>query len=317
MRILFLPILISSILSAGCKLTEPGDVGFDTGQSRDGKSPVDKDISCDGTAALSAPKPSPTPPAQYAYKILPIRGSAVGASHVGAEATSGSSKLTSVGSSGMFCIEVDLVKGTNSIKLYGLNKNGCQGKMSQPYAVTYTPIASPDAGSVKPANQAKGKPISSNSTLKSGSLSNVNDGSATTQATFSFSDIEITTTCNQCAWVKIDLGKAYTLTQFRIKWGANAGTDYGKWFTILTAKSTPAKNPDCSTNAGWTVTHNQKAGGPNPKPIIVQPVAARYAVLQMCENNGTGTSETFKLAEFEAWGVDLGATTPPLPDRCK
>ena len=318
MKIYFCCLMASMLLFTACKLDDLPDVGYDFAAAKDVGGALDKGTNCDGASSLAAPMPGPTPPSSYAYKIMPIRGSAPGASLVGAETTAGQAKLANVGSSGTFCIEVDLVKGTNNIKLYGVSSGGCQGKLSQAYPVSYSGSdPSPDMGVVQPANLAKGKSITADSSPSSGSVTNVNDGSTTTSATFSFSDIEYPETCNKCAWVKVDLGKAYTVSKFRIRWASDANTDYARWYSILTAKSTPAQNPDCTVNAGWIMTHSETDGQAVPKDIIVQPVAARYVVFQMCENKGTGTSETFKLAEFEVWGVDPGATTPPNPDRCK
>ena len=319
MKIL-MPALITSLFSfSACTANDLPDQGYDSALAKDVGGALEKGTNCDGTSSLVAPIPSPAPPSSYAYKIMPIRGSAPGASLVGAVATSGQSKLASVGSSSTFCIEVDLVKGDNSIKLFGLDNNGCQGKLSQSYPVSYSGSdPSPDMGVVKPANLAKGKSITSDPAPKSGSLSSVNDGSTTTSATFSFSDIETSSKCDNCAWIKVDLGKAYTVSTFRIRWASNVGTDYAICHTILTAKSTPAQNPDCTVNAGWTVTNMETKGGAVPKDITVQPVTARYVAFLMYENDsGPAISETFKLAEFEVWGVDPGATTPPQPDRCK
>ena len=313
------PIITAAlILFIGCTSKDIAPWGFDTTSGTDGPGALDLNTTCDGTAALSAPVPSPTPPSSYAYKILPIRGTAPGASMVGAEATSGQAKLVSVGSSSTFCIEVDLVKGDNQIKLFGLNSNGCPGKLSQAYAVSYSGGGtSPDMGNTKPSNVGKGKTITSKPSPESGSLSSLNDGSTATSAKFSFSDYEVKEKCDNCAWVKIDLGKAYTVSTFRIRWASDANNDYGKCHTILTAKSTPAQDPDCTVNAGWTVTHTETAGIAVPKDITVQPVTARYVAFLMYENGASWPTETFKLAEFEVWGVDPGATTPPQPDRCQ
>ena len=320
-----MPLILTSLLFmvSACTLDEPGGEGFgkyDTNPTpKDVGGAGDQRIACDGTSAPAAPVPSPTPPSQYAHKILPIRGTATGAGMVGAKATTGQATPATVGSTGKFCIEVDLAVGDNDIQLYSLGKSGCQGRMSPSYKVRYTPVSAPDMGIAKPTNLAKGKNIISNTAPNSGSNSYAIDGSLSSVVRYEFSDIEISETCDQCAWIRVDLGKAYVVSKFRVRWAQGETTEFARWFKILTAKSTPAKNPDCKVNAGWVNTHEETSGIAVPKDITVQPVTTRYAVLQMCENAGGDWMgrENFKLAEFEVWGVDSGATTPPKPDRCQ
>ncbi len=306
------------LIFTACTAKDIDGIGkYDSAPPTDGPASLEASTSCDGAPTLAAPVVNPKPPASYAHKILPIRGTATGASLVGAQATSGTAKPATVGSSGNFCIEVDLVIGSNSIKLYGVDAAGCLGRTSAGYTVKYTPVKPTDIGTVKPANVAKGKTISKDTSSSiSGSLGNVNDGSTTTSAKFSFQDLS-GSACDKCAWVMIDLGKVYTVSKFRIRWASDAGSEYATCHTILTAANKPAQSPDCTTNAGWTVTHKETAGIAVPKDITVQPVSARYVAFLVYENASTWLYENFKLAEFEAWGVDPGAVTPPLPDRCK
>ena len=317
---LSLPLLLATACTAG----EP-DEGFGvydtTPTPKDMGGGQDQPITCDGPSPLAAPVPNPTPPSQYAHKILPIRGKAVGASLVGAVATSGQANPATVGSGDDFCIEVDLVSGANQIQLYSVGQSGCQGRSSPAYQVKYTPIPAPDMGITKPTNLALGKTITSKPAPDTGSNTYVNDGSLANHARYSFFDNDLPsgTFCNNCAWVKIDLGMGYTVSKYRVRWAPNETKEYGKEYAIYTAKSTPAQDPDCTSNVGWTLAHKETNGITVPKDITVQPSTVRYVVLQMCENDTTSLTgkENFKLAEFEAWGVDPGATTPPTPDRCK
>ncbi len=310
--------LMGIAVLTGCTAQDPPVQKYDTFQLLDTVGTPDQPKGCPTPPTLPTPYINPSPPSSYKYKVLPIRGSASGAAMVGATTTAGSaSPVTLAGSGTNFCIEVDLVSGPNTIKVYALDNKGCQSKSTMPYSVRYVPTTvQQDAGVTKPINLAKSQPISSKDTPGEGSLSYVNDGSTSSFAKFSFYDWDTSGTCDKCTWVKIDLGKAYLLSKFKIRWAPSAGSDYATCYTILTAAN-PAQNPDCSTNAGWKVTHKETAGIAVPKDITVQPVTARYVALLLYENASSWLWENFKLAEFEVWGQDPNATTPPPPDRCK
>ncbi len=311
--------LTGILVLASCTAEDPPVVYYDTFKLLDAVGVPDQPLGCPSPPTLATPTLNPTPPSSYNYKILPVRGQAPGASMVGGVSTAGNANPVSMSSAGTsFCIEVDLVKGANDIKLFSLDSKGCQSKLTSNYRVTYVPTTvTQDAGVTKPINLAKNQPITSKDPPGTGSLSYVNDGSSSSFAEFSFYDWDTSGTCDKCVWVKIDLGKAYTVSKFRIRWAPNAGSDYGTCYSILTAKSTPAMDPDCTTNAGWVLTHKETAGIAVPKDISVQPVTARWVAFLMYENGSSWLWEKFQLAEFEVWGQDPNATTPPPPDRCK
>ncbi len=314
-----LVILVGIFVITGCTAEDPPIRYYDTFQLLDSMVVPDSPPGCPKPPTLPTPTVKPTPPSVYKHKFIPIRGSAPGASMVGGVATKGNPAAVSVSSSGTsFCIEVDLVQGINNIKLFALDARGCQSKLTPNYQVKYVPTTvQQDAGVTKPINLAKNITPAASASPGEGSLSYITDGSLNSFARFSFYDWDTSGTCDKCAWVKVDLGKAYTVSKFRVRWAPQAGSEYATCFSILTAKSTPAQDPDCTTNAGWTLTHKETTGVAVPKDISVQPVTARYVTLLMYENASSWLWENFKLAEFEVWGQDPNATTPPPADQCK
>ena len=314
-----LVILAGISVFAGCTVEEPPAKYYDTFQLLDSQVIPDSPPGCPKPPTLPTPTVQPTPPSVYNHSSMPIRGTAPGASMVGGVATKGNPAAVAVASSGTsFCLEVDLVQGINNIKLFALDARGCQSNLTPNYQVKYVPtIVQQDAGVTKPINLAKNAQITSKDTPGEGSVTYVNDGSDSSFAKFSFLDWDYSGKCDNCTWVRIDLGKAYTVSKFRVRWGQQAGSDYATCFSILTAKSTPAQDPDCTTNAGWTLTHKETTGVAVPKDISVQPATARYVALLMYENASSWLWENFQLAEFEVWGQDPNATTPPPPDKCR
>ena len=271
---------------------------------------------CPKVSTLMAPKldqfPNPT-----AYAKQPFRGSCPKAATITATGGAGTS-TANVNSNGKFCIEVTLIlDAPNTIKFVCLDSQGCPGPATT-INITHKSTPKSDAGITVPINLAKKQPISALPAAKSGSTNNVVDGKSGSYAGFEFWDRDIIGpgTCDNCAWVKVDLGKAYTVSEFKITWFAQK--NYATCYTILTSSSAAPPSPLCDkANVGWKVHKQEKAGDYKPQTIKINPVAARWAALLMYENEGSGLYEYLDLDEFEVWGQDPDATPPPPPDKCK
>lgn len=314
--ILSLAFLLTAGLALSCLAGEPENVKYDSIQRRDTVTITDQpQTGCPTPPTLAAPLVS-SPPTQSTTTLQPIRGTAAGASLVTAQTDAGSATPAQVGSNGSFCIEVQLKPDqANTIKLTGRDSRGCPG-LSTTVFVTHKTVVQPDAGIVTPVNVAKGQTVTSLDAPSKGQLSAIVDENTSTSVEISFMDWDWGGTCDKCTWIKVDLGKSYSISKFRVKWATGADSDYALCYTFLGTTSASAPAPDCSTNTGWTLLHQETTGIPVPNDITIQPATARYVAFLMFENAGAWLWETFQLAELEIWGKDVGSTLPPQPDRC-
>lgn len=310
-------ILAMVVAVVGCTVDQPETPKYDSTVVADVISVPDYPPGCPKLVNLMAPKldqyPNPT-----AYAKQPFRGTCAGAATITATGGAGTS-TANVDSKGKFCIEVTLIlDAPNTVKFQCLDAQGCPAPTATTINITHKSSPKSDAGITVPINLARNQPITAQPAPKSGSTKSVVDGKSGSYAGFEFWDRDIIGpgTCDNCAWVKVDLGKTYTVSEFKVSWFAQK--NYAKCYTILTSSSAAPLTPLCDkANVGWKVHKQETAGDYKPQSIKINPVAARWAALLMYENESSGMYENLDLDEFEVWGQDPDATPPTPPDKCK
>lgn len=301
------------IALAGCRAGEPEPVRQDTGPP-DYK--LDIFTGCDSEPKLAAPTVSPPPPNPARHTRIPLRGKAPKAVSILAKTSSGVPPSAPVNADGSFCIDVELVADAqNTVTLTPRSQQGCPGLSTKLTIRHQTPKTGADGGVSKPTNVAKRATVTSDPLPKEGSATNVVDGDDTSYATFQFRDLELGSNCNKAAWVKIDLGKVYTLSKIRIKWAKNAGSDYAKCFAVVTSSKPAPGKPTTTTGGAWTLQKQDKSASSSVQELTIQGDRAQWVALLMYENNSTSWDETFKLAEIEVIGQDPNAVPNPA-DSC-
>jgi hypothetical protein len=306
------------LLGIGCTAEPPPTMVYDQGGKPDVYAKPDSPVGCPSPPTLGAPiveqYPNPT-----AYALQPFRGSAPGADLITARGGVGSAAPVKVGSDGKFCIEVTLLPDSpNSVVFSPLDANGCPGRETV-VSIMHKSVAKADAGVSSIINVAKNAPVTSKTSAEEGALGNLVDGDKNSGAKFSFSDWWDPTgaECDENTWIRIDLGKSYTVSKLKVVWGPNVGSDYGQCYALLlSAKASPV-DPDPAQASDWTVVKQDSAGDASELIVPLSPQSARWAALVLYENGSTGISETFRVAELEVWGQDPNATPPAPPDRCK
>ena len=301
--------------TTGCTADDPTPPNYDLGSKQDILEVPDFPPGCTKQPVVGQPVlevyANPT-----SYARLPLRGTCAKASKITAKGGAGTFQAD-VGSSSKFCIELTLLPDTsNSFTLHCLDGQGCPGPPLK-ISINHKTTPKSDAGINVPINLAKNQPITSLPAPKSGSLKSVVDGKIGSFASFEFWDRDIIGPgeFDNCSWIKVDLGKSYTVSEFKITWYSQQ--KYGQGYVILTS-STTATDPKCDkANVGWQVQKQEKAGDYKPQSIKISPVAARWVALLMYEDEAKGFYEYFDLDEFEVWGQDPDATPPPPPDKCK
>jgi hypothetical protein len=307
------------LLLASCTAKDPQTPKYDTQPPRDLViAPDYVPPGCPNPPTLAPPLLNPAAPAVTSYATQPLRGTCAAP---GGNITSSGGVATAsapVGSGGSFCIEVRLIQDAlNTLNLTCVDNRGCPGSPKK-IQITHKTLSTVDSGISSPVNLARGQPITSLATPDSGRLGYVVDGDTKSQAVFSFWDIELSGKCDRCTWVKVDLGKVYTINKFRIYWGPQAGSNYAICYTLLLSSKAAPANPDCSSNIDWKAVVQETSGVYQSKDITsFAAEGARWAALLMYENASSGLSETFHLAELEVWGQDPNATPPQPPERCK
>ena len=309
------------LLVAGCTAEDPGTVQLDQFVKQDRYFIPDNPTRCSDASVPAAPRlnvyPNPTP-----YALQPFRGQCPGAAWVSARVGTSTANPTRVSSNGSFCIEVQLIPDApNVVQFQCLDKNGC-GSAELSASILHKSKVSADAGISQMTNLAKGQTVTVNASaisIKSGTANLITDGNVQTSVKVEFWDPELSTTCNKCAWFKIDLGKTYTISKLRVKWGPSAGSSYGVCYNMILSNITSPTGPDCATNSDWKTVVQESTGIANPKEHIISPVQARHAALLVYEDGGGDILgyEKFDIAEFEVWGQDPNATPPPPANRCK
>jgi hypothetical protein len=313
-------LLLASLLAA-CRTDPPELPKFDKTGHLDTLFVPDWPASCQSAAKLAPPAldlfPNPT-----TYVLQAFRGRCPGADMVSARAGGVSSAPVKAGTDGSFCIEVQLLADSpNTVVFQGIDPNGCPGQETQISITHRTGTKPADGGILVPTNLAKAADIGSDPKPEQGELSMVVDGDYGSYVKLSCS--HTWTPWGDCGgdpvWVRVDLGKVYTITKAKAVWAAAAGNDFAKRFAFLLSSEAGPGDPS-TTSGAWKVVKEESSNGESKETLIaLSPEPARWAALLMYEDNSGGLhlSETFQLAELEVWGQDPNAVPPPPPDRCK
>lgn len=309
--------VVVGVSGAACTAGEPPYRTWDTLYTPDAFIVPDSPPGCPAKSPLQAPVIDPYPnPTVYATQ--PVRGTAPGAAQVLAQSGVGAAAPVTVSASGKFCIEVQLIPDApNKVMVTPLDDNGCVGPSSE-IAITHkSSTSNQDAGVPTIFNTAKGQPITTSHSPDKGVSSYVNDGDPKSFAKYSFWDWDMGGTCDRHVWVRIDLGKTYTVSKLTAKWPPQVSGNYATcWAMLLSSKASPV-DPDPKAFSDWKTVKETSIGGSQNQVIAISPEPARWAAFLMYENATTSMTETFELAEFEVWGQDPNAVPPPPPDRCQ
>jgi hypothetical protein len=312
--------LVVGIGFAGCQAEDPHLNYFDSQAWPDAIFVADQPGTCPKTPTLSAPSLS-TYSNPTSNELQPFRGTASGASKILCRGGAGDYS-SNVGTDGKFCIECRLYKdSTNKITFVPVDSNGCWGKETT-ISIAHKTSTTSDAGVTSVSNIALGQTVTNDNTLSAGDLSYVVDDDTSTSASLSFWDLELGSTLNAYTYLKVDLGKTYTVSKLKIRYPSNVGSDYATGYSILLSSSTSPVDPDPTKTSDWTIPTTssslpEEAGTSATQEIDIAPQNARWAALLLYENGAWGWTESFQIAEFEVWGVDPNATPPTPTDRCK
>jgi hypothetical protein len=178
-------------------------------------------------------------------------------------------------------------------------------------SIQHKTTPSVDAGMPTIQNVAMKQPVDEQNMESGSQLSFVVDGDENSYVEFSFFD-----TGGSVAWVRVDLGKAYTVSRLKIKYPAQVDSEYAKVYTVLLSPKAAPVDPDPSQATDWKTVKQESTGGPEVQDIKISPESARWAAFLMYENGSMYLWENFRVAEFEVWGQDPNAQPPPPPDRC-
>ena len=307
---------IGLLVIAGCTAETPPNQKVDFTQI-DFFGRPDYPGTCPPMPTLAAPTvdqyPNPT-----SYAVQPFRGTAPGAAQVVAKGGVGAAKPATVGGDGRFCIEVTLLADSpNTVTFTPLDGNGCPGRDTL-ISIVHKSGAKQDAGVATEINLAKSAPITSDVTPGAGTaLEYINDGDPKSWTELSFWDWDVSGTCDKFTWVRLDLGKSYTIMKVKIRWAPDVGSDWAKCYTVLLSTKAAPGTPDATAGGDWTVAKQEQNGDGADQSLIGLNKSARWVALLLYENGSSGLTETFKLGELEVWGLDPNATPIPPPDSCK
>jgi hypothetical protein len=236
----------------------------------------------------------------------------MGATQLYAQVGASTSTPVNVNLDGSFCIEVQLIPDIlNQVTFTPLDANGCPGTSTKA-SITHKSAPKVDAGISTIQNVAKGQPASQQNMDSGEQLGFIFDGDAKSSAKFSFFD-----TGGTFAWIRVDLGKSFTVSKFKIRWPSSVGDDYAKEYQILVSKKPAPVDPD-PASLDWEEANHTTNGDATDQIIPIAPESYRWAALLLYENGGWSAvlKEYFNVAEFEVWGQDPNATPPPPPDSC-
>jgi hypothetical protein len=308
-----------AISGAGCHADNPITPQFDKGPLDVLPGKPDRPPGCNSTllpAPVLDPYPNPT-----SYALQAFRGYASGADLLTARSGAGTATPAKVSADGKFCVEAQLLPDApNTVVFQGVDAAGCPGRETQ-INITHQTKAKQDAGTATERNWATLASIAADSTPSSGVLSNINDGKVDTAATLQHvRDINPWAACGSTGfnWVRLDLGKSYTITKIKISWAQNAGSDFATCYAILLNKVAAPGDPS-TTSDEWKVI-KQESNNPDASPLLIKVSSetARYAALLLYFSSGSmKIHETFNLAELEVWGYDPNTNPTPPPDHCE
>lgn len=310
-----LGLLLLALFSCACEAEDPGTGTYDLGYAPDYWSAPDLPPTCEGAQKVSPPKVDPYPnPTGYA--IQPFRGVAPGAYQITARVGSSTFKPVLVGSDGRFCIEAQLIPdAVNTVTLTPWDRNTCPG-FDTTVTLTHQSQSKSDAGVTTVQNVARNQPVTTEWAPESGTADYAVDGDPKSVLEMSFWDWDWGGTCDKSVWVRVDLGKVYTVTKIKVLWPPQVEDLYARCYTVIVSPKSSPVDPDPQQIQDWETVKEESNGTSQDQVILISPTAVRWVALLMYENASTGIYETFKLGELEVWGQDPNVVPPPPPDRC-
>ena len=291
----------------GCTAGDPPRKNQDSGIDI---ATLDMPPGCTGAPLLPAPVID-NHPAVTNQLSQPFRGRAQGATSVVVSAADISSPASVDPNTGRFCIEANLFPdAVNTVRFFPRTADGCLGNTRD---TTITHETSMVDGGVGPQvlNLAKNQLVTSSTAPDEGELIDVVDEDPNTHVRLDFWDIIDTGACDAYAWIKIDLGKVYTVSRVEIAWKPNVSSTYATCYGLLTSVADAPLPPDTSLSI-WTEPVEMEDSGDNSLQKIVfnaQPV--RHIAVLLYENGGTGFEENFDIGDIAVFGFDpnLGGRT--------
>ncbi|MBW2735952.1 MAG: discoidin domain-containing protein [Deltaproteobacteria bacterium] len=324
-RVLSVGLLL--VLTA-CSAEDPEKLSLDFGGGQDSL-PLQPDgpLTCESEDLVAAPALDPGNPAVQTPQLrVPLRGSAPGAQTMVAKGASGIARPVSVSSDGRFCIDVDLLPDIdNRITLIPYSGLGCPGETMQ-ISVRHVASTQPDAGpTAEVQNVARDAVVTTGGeahSIKVGSKELLVDGDSSSYARFSMTDWDINGACDAFIWVKLDLGKVYTVTRALLRWAATAVEDrtYATGYAVLLSSKENPVDPSTS-HADWVTVKSEIEGGAEDPTLVFSPERARWVAVLLYEDAATRLipppQEIFELAEIEIMGQDPDAVPEAPMDSCK
>lgn len=309
-------VLLAVAGQAACKAGDPPHMLLDQGPD-DGAIQLDVPSGCPLPPTLVAPEIeplalSPTPHAKEAFF-----GRAPGAAFVVAQGGFGVSAPVSVGTDGSFCLEVDLIEDApNTLKFVGLDSRGCPGNATT-INVVHASNKVADGGASGLQNvAARLVPTAVAGQPTSGALANATDGNDSTTTELSFWEPG-DTDCNKFVWLRIDLGKVYTISRIRIRWPAGVGGTYARCYAVV-ASNNPAAGPPDPASTDWHLVVDEQNGDATTQTKDFNPRSAQTLGFLFYEDGrDVNPYDTFTIGEIEVYGRDPDSSPPPPYRGCQ
>jgi len=215
---------------------------------------------------------------------------------------------------GRFCLDAPLKK--NVVNNFEIRSQDPIKGMSDPVKISVTHSAcKDDAPKVNPEqpaskNIALGAKGTASDTPKEGNEGFLTDGKASTFAKYSGG----WGTSDFGGWVSVKFDKLYMLEKVVVKWkdAAGSGGDYGAKYALLYSSMSDPGDPD-EKNGYWTVLNVDSGDGGTDEFNLksTKPLVRHLALIMKQDGSSWTWSETFSLAEIEAW--DVPKSSSPLP----
>lgn len=300
-------VLIAAQLLSACRAESP-DYGH-----YDASIPADSGVSL----AVSPPRDCPavdnravilevSAPAETSSRSQPIRGRAAGAVDVFARVGGGTSSLGSIGTSGTFCVPVDLYPDSqNVIELVPRTADGCWGQARTVSIRHWSAEIQPNAEPL-PLNVAVNRAVDSSPDLSGGyELTAINDGEPGTWTELSLWDAF----GSRYAWVRVNLGGLHTISRIEIQWTpGESNTEWAKKYKVmLSAENDPGTPDPEAVPSSWTTVVQEDDAAWGTQQKIVSPTNARWAALLLYLDAVQGLEERFRIAEFGVYAMQPAA----------
>jgi hypothetical protein len=260
----------------------------------------DQGLPHDGTCATK-----PTAPVLKSFPVsttsttIPLQGTAKKAKRV--VVTGGATTQIQDVVSDAFCVEVELKPAAaNNLQVVAVDEQGCY---SQPTTAIIQQI------NQSGANLLLGK-MATASDVKNGTLNLLTDGYTKDWLRISFYDP--TPVCDYFAYVAFDLGSTQIVDKVVVKYPAGPAFDHYVtcWDLLGSFKKDPVE--PYPTDPDWFVIKQANTTPSGELSISLGKMQVRHLALILYQDGVSSLSETFDIAEIEAYS---GATSPP-PLHC-